>query len=446
MPERDGGRPASSAAGGSRTGWDAFVDDFLTATFAAHPDLATWAGRHELDGRLPDWSSVGLASDAARLRGTATRARAFDGERLGTAGRFERDYLLARIDHDLFWLESARSPSTNPTWYANALDPNVYVTRPYAPLAERLRAYTAYARAVPEATRQIRANLAEPLPHTFIEVARTAFGGMAAYYEDDVPGVFGAVPDARLQAEFREANAGAAAAMRELDAWFANGERSATDHFALGPELFAGMLRDTERVDVPLEELERVGREELRRNLAALAQACAALDPASSMEACVARVQARKPLDGPVVEARRQLDLLERFVREQELVTIPGDERALVAESPPYMRWNAAYIDIPGPYERGLPAVYYIAPPDPAWSPAEREAYLPGWADLLFVSLHEVWPGHFLQFLHSNRSRSRLGGVFVGYAFAEGWAHYAEEMMWEAGFNAGDPETRIGQL
>jgi uncharacterized protein (DUF885 family) len=127
-------------------------------------------------------------------------------------------------------------------------------------------------------------------------------------------------------------------------------------------------------------------------------------------------------------------------------VSVPGTERALVRESPPYQRSNAAYIDIPGPYEKNLPSIYYIAPPDPSWTPQEQAAYVPGWANLLFTSVHEVWPGHFLNFLHSNRVRSQFGRVFVGYAFAEGWAHYSEEMMWESGLGNGDPEVHVGQL
>jgi uncharacterized protein (DUF885 family) len=119
---------------------------------------------------------------------------------------------------------------------------------------------------------------------------------------------------------------------------------------------------------------------------------------------------------------------------------------ALVEESLPYMRWNAAYINIPGPYEKNLPSVYYIAPPDPNWSQKEQVEYIPGTSDLLFISVHEVWPGHFLQYLHSNRSKSKFGQVFVGYAFAEGWAHYTEELMWDAGLGAGSPEIHIGQL
>jgi uncharacterized protein (DUF885 family) len=153
-----------------------------------------------------------------------------------------------------------------------------------------------------------------------------------------------------------------------------------------------------------------------------------------------------KPPEGPVEAARRQLAGLRRFIEEKELVSIPGNEEALIAEAPAYQRWNSAFIDIPGPYDMHLPSTYYISPPDPSWSPEERAAYLPGEADLLFVTIHEVWPGHFLQFLHSHRCESETGRLFVGYGFAEGWAHYAEELMWEVGFGDGDPRLRIGQL
>jgi len=149
---------------------------------------------------------------------------------------------------------------------------------------------------------------------------------------------------------------------------------------------------------------------------------------------------------GAVEGARAQLKELKRFVADVGVVTIPGPEEAMVAEAPPYNRANFAYIDIPGPYEKGLPSIYYIAPPDPSWTPQEQQDYLPGQADLLFTSVHEVWPGHFLQFLHANRNRSLIGRLFVGYAFAEGWAHYVEETMFDMGLGNGDPETHVGQL
>lgn len=425
--------------------WDSYINAFLESTFAANPDLAVYEGRHEFDGKLPDWSLQGLQREIERLKAERAKAIAFDPKRLDNRQRFERDYATNVIDGRLFRLASAEWPFKNPSFYADSLDPNVYVSREYASLDQRVKAYTAYARNVPVAMRQMQANLRTPMPRPFVAMGRITTGGLASYYEKDVPVVFASVKDPQLQAEFKEANAGAIAAAKELDAWFATQEKTATESFAMGAEKFSEMLRATEDVNVPLERLEQIGREDLDRNLKALHEACNEFAQGKTIEECIAGVKANKPEGGTVEAARRQLVDLKAFVTAHNIVSIPGSEEAEVAESPPYQRWNFAYIDIPGPYEKKLPSIYYIAPPNPQWTKAEREAYIPGRADLLFTSIHEVWPGHFLQFLHANRATSKFGQVFVGYAYAEGWGHYAEEMMWESGISK-DPETHIGQL
>ncbi len=426
--------------------WDDYVAALLESEFEADPPTAVWAGRHEFDGRLPDLSRAGIDNEIRRLRMQRDRALRFRDEDLDEARRFERDYVAARLDGNLFWLESAELPFRDPTYYSGELDPNVYVSREYAPLAERLRAYIKYARAVPAAAEHIRTNLRTPMPRTYVQVGRTTFGGLATFYEQDVPGIFSAVDDPTLQADLREANAAAIAAMRGLDAWLATQEATATDQFALGPEKFSEMLRRTEQIDVPLSRLKEVAERDLARNLAALRAACDIYAPGQRSEACVARMQADKPQGIGVDRAQAQLDELRAFVEKNRLVTIPASDQARVAEAPAYERWNLAFIRIPGPYEKRLPAIFYISPPDPAWSAADQAAYVPGKASLLFTSVHEVWPGHLLQFLHSNRSRTKVGQIFMDYAFNEGWAHYAEEMMWEAGLGQGDAETHIGQL
>jgi uncharacterized protein (DUF885 family) len=199
-------------------------------------------------------------------------------------------------------------------------------------------------------------------------------------------------------------------------------------------------------VTTPVQQLEAIGQADLDRNLAALKDACARFAPKASIEACIAKMNADKPKGGPVEGARQQLGQLKQFLIDQDIVSIPGEEEALVDEAPPYQRQNSAYINIPGPYDKGMPSVYYIAPPDPKWSKAEQQAYIPGSADLMFTSIHEIWPGHFLQFLHANRAPWRFGQLFVGYAFAEGWAHYSEELMIEKGIAANAPELHVGQL
>jgi len=426
--------------------WDAYVNQFLDAYFVANPDFAARAGRHEFDGKLPDWTSAGIKKEIERLRAEKDRVSKFKDSQLDTRQKFERNYVTSVVDAELFWLESAEWPYRNPQFYADAVDPDVYVSRPYAPLEQRLRAYTSYAKAIPTALEQIRKNLRTPLPKTYVQIGKTTFGGLVSFYAKDVPAVFASVKDEQLRRDFSEANAGAIKAMRELDAWFQSQQATATDNFALGAGKFSEMLRKTEGVEVRLDELEGVGRRDLERNLAALREACDKYAPGQTLTECVAKAEAHKPTGGPVEMARKQLTDLKAFIAEKNIVTIPGTEEALVAEAPAYRRWNFAYINIPGPYEKNLPSTYYIAPPDPSWSQPEKDAYLPGQANLLFTSVHEVWPGHFLQFLHANRAQSKFGQVFVGYAFAEGWAHYTEEMMWEAGLGNGDPETHIGQL
>jgi uncharacterized protein (DUF885 family) len=433
--------PAAAAAD-----WNAFVQEFLDGYFELNPTYGVSAGRHEFDGRLPDWSPAGLATYSTWLAAQRERAKSFDAAALDEAQRFEREYLLAVVDREQFWNDESGFPFRNPQFYADELDPDVYVIREYAPLKDRMLAYTAYARAIPKAVAQIRANLKPPLPATYVNIGHIVFGGFAKFFETDVPGIFAAVDDAALQSEFSKANDAAIAALKSLDEWILSLKDTASNDFALGAEKYRNMLWNSERVDVSLDELRRIGERDLERNIAAMREACGEFAPGATIEDCVARVDAIKPKDDPVSEARRQLEQLKPFLIAQKLVTIPGPEEAQVNESPPYRRYNSAYISIPGPYEKNLPSVYYIAPPDPAWTAEEQAAYIPGAHMLMYTSVHEVWPGHFTQFLHANRSPSKFGQVFVGYAFAEGWAHYTEELMWEAGLGAGDPKSRIGQL
>ena len=436
-------QPATTASNWPVTR-DALIEEYLEA----HPAYAVYQGRHEYDGRLPDWSASGIAAEIARLHAAKDRIVAL-GDLVG-AERFERDYMAARFDRDLFWLETAEAPFTNPAWYldwiVDNIDPAPYLTRTYAPLDVRMKGYATYARAIPQAAAQIRANLRTPLSKPLAERGISAFAGLASFYATDVPKVFASVTDAALQKEFTAANNGAAKAMEELAAWLKSQLPTATAGYALGADRFAKMLYATERVDTPLAELEAAGRADMTRNQQAMREACAAYAPGATITACIAKMNANKAPGSVVQGARAQLDGLKTFVVDAGVATIPGPEEASVAESPPYNRANSAYIDIPGPYEKGQSSIYYIAPPDPSWTPKEQQEYLPGRADLMFTSVHEVWPGHFLQFLHSNRNPSLVGRLFVGYAFAEGWAHYAEEMMWEMGLGNGDPETHIGQL
>ncbi|MGE3843929.1 MAG: DUF885 family protein, partial [Vicinamibacterales bacterium] len=203
--------------------WAAVREALVEEYFDAHPVFAVTAGRHEFDGRLPDWGSTGIEMEITRLKRAHSRAEAVVADGLSETARLEREILMARMTRDLFWLEAAEAPFHNPAWYldwiVDGLDPAPYLTRNYAPIETRLRAYVKYAQSVQKAIPQIRSNLRAPLSRPLLERGVGAFRGFADFFEQDVPAVFNGVGDAARQEEFRTANAGAVRAMAELAEW-----------------------------------------------------------------------------------------------------------------------------------------------------------------------------------------------------------------------------------
>src|SRR5512147_2382394 len=114
---------------------------------------------------------------------------------------------------------------------------------------------------------------------------------------------------------------------------------------------------------------------------------------------------------------------------------------------PRYLRATGfASMDTPGPFEtRATQAYYYVTPTEPDWSAQQKEEWLTAfnYYTTEVVSIHEAYPGHYVQFLCLNASpANRLEKVFASYAFVEDWAHYSEQMMLEQGYGAG-PGTAV---
>jgi uncharacterized protein (DUF885 family) len=424
--------------------WKDFVQQTVDRYFELNPDFAVYQGDHHFDGRLPDWSAAGLKAQENFLHQTIADAQRY--KNLDKADAFERDYLVHVAEGQLFFLEDADQPHRNPAFYTGSLDPNVYVSRDYADKPTRMKALTAFFNQIPSRAQEIRANLRTPLPATFVKYGIAAFDGFADYYANDALQAFSGVHAPEVQQNLKYSAQRASKAMRGLADWLRTKQGSATQDYALGPQRFSKMLRTTEAVDIPLDQLMKIARADLARNQAAAKIECAKFAPGQPIKACFEKMLADKPAGDVVAAATKEVPELTAFVQSHDLVTIPGGKHALVREAPPYNRQNIAYIDPPGPLEHGIPSIFYIAPPDPSWPAQKQHDYLPAKDDLIFITAHEVMPGHFVQFLHSNRSPSLIGRLFVGYGFAEGWAHYAEQLIWDAGFGNGDPEVHIGQL
>jgi uncharacterized protein (DUF885 family) len=443
-------RPPAGSSEAARTGgfaaWrDRWIDDFLER----NPQRGVGLGVHRFDGRLPDVSTSALERERAWLHANLDVVDRFAQPGLSATAEAERAAIRNVLAAALFNLESLRSPWRNPLHYLRTLNLDAYVVREYAPPDVRARAIVAYAASARRLLADAEENLrGATIPRPWIELAAGMGNGAASFAENDVAPAFAALSDATLRKELEAALAAHAADLRRFVAFVESKRETAPAEFGIGGELYVKGLADVENLVIDVASLERIAAEDTARNLAAVAEAAAQLAPGRPVAEVVEAVRADRPSPDEVLDvARRQATEARAFLLTHPIVSIPSEHVAEVRTSPPFSRQNTASLSSPGPFEeKPLPSFYYITPPDPTWPPEQQRTYLHPRAHLAFTTVHELWPGHFLQHLYLNRNPSRVLKAFCSYTNVEGWAHYAEEMMWDAGFGGGDPKLRIGML
>jgi len=188
-----------------------------------------------------------------------------------------------------------------------------------------------------------------------------------------------------------------------------------------------------------------------QKNEQAFKDAAASIDPNKPAAQVLASLVRDRPAPNQLLKATQDtLDSLRQFITDHHIVTIPPSPPVMVRETPPFMRaTTTASMDTPGPFERVATEAYYrMTLPDPRWSAAKQAEFMNEWYYPLIVnvSVHEVYPGHYVQFLYSKQFPSDIRKVFGASSNSEGWAHYAEQMMLDEGFHAGDPRYRLAQL
>jgi len=152
-----------------------------------------------------------------------------------------------------------------------------------------------------------------------------------------------------------------------------------------------------------------------------------------------------------VAVGRQQLEELQTFLERQAIITLPPGEAVTVAQTPDFYRWSFASMWTPGPFEsKASRAYYYLTDADRSWPAERQDEYLRdyNYPTLWSISIHEVYPGHFIHYQHLRRveSKARKSILFAPASFVEGWAHYTEQMMIEAGFGRQDYGIQLGQM
>jgi hypothetical protein len=430
-----------------------FVGDYASYLYERHPTNATFDGVHTYDDLLEDLSRPAVDAQARELQGFARRLAAIDPNGLSEVERLEHPIIEANIRSRLFELETIRSWERNPQHYADILATSLagQVLFDYAPIAERARRVLSKLRQVPRFVEHARDNIREA-PGIFVKVSLETLRGTVRFVEQDLPQAFGAVDDLHLLGDLADASQEAALALRQYADYLERdlGPRSRAS-FRLGREAFQEKLRLEEGLTIDSSRLLDIAQRELETVQEEFKRAAARIDSGDPLAAW-RRIKDDHPDPGALVGVvEEQLSELKTFIERERLITIPDGDRVTVAQTPRFYRWTFASMWTPGPFEsRPLPAYYYITDIDPAW-PAERQAEHMrdlNYGALWSISIHEVYPGHFLHYQHLRRIESTLRKsiLFSSASFIEGWAHYAEHMMLEEGFGKGKHNVRLGQL
>ena len=430
------------------------ADEFLDGYFRARPLSGVSLGLHEFDGLVPDYSPAALAAERQRLHDFDSRLAGLT-DRKALSASAESDFRTLRlaIQNELFQFEESREFEKNPMTYAEAFDFNIYLKRDFAPLPERLRSIIKLAKAVPAFLSTARTNLVDPLPRPKVTLAIDIAKGAADFLAKDLTDAVREVKDETLLAEFRESNAKAITAFTQYAEWLEKEKLPrADDHYALGEERYRKFLAARDAITLAPDKILEIGLSELQREQAAFAAAAKLVAPGKTPIEAMRELQRDHPTaDGLIPDTRKNLEAIRQFLIDRKIITLPSDVRATVAATPAYQRAGSfASMDTPGPFEkRGAEAYYYVTPVEEEWSDKEKDEWLGAFnrytADI--VSIHEAYPGHYVQFLHLNASPvSRVQKIFGSYAFTEGWAHYCEQMLIDEGFGGTGLEGAKYQL
>jgi uncharacterized protein (DUF885 family) len=430
-----------------------FVDDLLGYLHETHPTHATLDGVHTYDDLLEDLSRQAIEDETRALSGYLRRLSDIDVSVLPVTERLEHRMLGSNLRGRMFELEDVRTWERNPQFYADILASSVagQALFTYAPAPERARRVLSKLRQTPRLMQAARDNIKEP-PGIFVKVGVETLRGALKFIEEDLPRAFSSVDDLHLLGDLADAQTEAShsisAFIHHLETEVAPRARGS---FRLGRDRFEQKLKLDEGVAMPVDRLLAIANRELEATQEAFRRAAGKLNGGDPLQAW-SKTRSDHPGPGELVKVGSgQLDELRTYLERQALVSIPGGEPVTVAPTPEFYRWSFASMWTPGPFEsKPTRAYYYLTDADPSWPRGRQQEYLRDYniPTLWSISIHEVYPGHFLHYQHLRRveSKTRKSLMFAPASFVEGWAHYCEQMMVDAGFGRQEPGIKLGQL
>src|SRR5258705_3916931 len=430
-----------------------FVDDYLAYLYEVCPTQATLDGTHLHDDLLEDLSRTAIDAHVRALSGFGRRLHQIDPASLPSTERIEHPIVVSNIEARMFELEEVRTWERNPQIYADLIGTSLagQALFAYAPDVDRARRIVSKLRQVPRLVQAARDNIKET-PGIYVKMGLESWRGILKFIDADLPRAFASLDDLHILGDLADPSSEGSTAIKGYSDYLESDlAPKAKASFRLGREKFEKKLRLEEGITFTADRLLAIALRELhevQEEFRTLASRLRGGDVQAGWRAATEH----HPAAGEVVKAAQdQVTQLEQFLRRQSIVTVPDGEPLVVAPTPEFYRWTFASMWTPGPFEtKPSRAYYYLTDADRSWPPERQEEHLRyfNYPILWHISIHEAYPGHFLHFQHLRQveSKVRKSGFFAPASFVEGWAHYCEQMMVEAGFRRNEPEIKLGQL
>jgi uncharacterized protein (DUF885 family) len=417
---------------------DQYFDKYY---FKFNPSQGTAAGFHQYDSQLEDYSQASLDQQITTLKNFQKVVAKINPQQLSQATRVDHTLILDDINARLLTLENIRPWEKNPDQYSSGITNSIFVimARTFAPPAERIKSVIAREKQVPAVFQAARQNLKNP-PPIYVDVALEQIPGLISFFQKDVPEAFKDVKDPALLAQFQSANQKVMDELKSYGQWMEKELKpQAHGDFRLGADNYSKKLLYDEDVDIPLARLLEIGMANLRLNQQAFKHTAAKVDPNKTPREILAELEKDHPAPDKLLQSFRDtLGGLKDFLSQHHIVKLPSEVLPIVEETPPFARaLTFASMDTPGPFEKiAKEAFFNVTLPEPSWKPEQVEEHMAGFnrGTIISTAVHEVYPGHYTQFLWVPYAPSKVRKLIGCSSNAEGWAHYSEQMMLDEGY------------
>ncbi len=420
------------------------VESRFRRVVADNPILGTVLGLHEQDDTLGDGSREAVLAELAAERAHLGAIEALDPDGLSAQARFERDVELhnlrrAIFDTDVLRIWERRSQALD------TIGDGLFLlfARDHAPLADRLGAITGRLEDVPGYLEASRSRASVPQVRLWQRLELETSEELPALFDEVTAAADGVLPAADRRRLARATDA-AKTALEMYGGTLQASLKDGTDDWAIGRERHDILVAHRAFDGLDGDDILELGWQRLAEEKAARVEVALEIDPDATETEVVDRVKSDHPATfAAALDGYREAMLRARaHLIERNLVTIPGDERVDVIETPEYLRKVlpfAAYFE-PAPFDADAKGIYIVTPSVNGHPGAMREHNL---ASISNTSIHEAYPGHHLQLDVARRHPSLTRLLTEAPEFVEGWGMYSELMMREQGFDAEAPYRLI---